>query len=226
MDTTAKPSQTIIVIFGAGEIAQIANFYFSQTEDFEVCAFVVDDEYAKEKDFCSKPLIGLSELAQKFPASSYDAFVAISYANMNRVRQSKFETLKKMGYNLVSYVSPQCTCYSKEIGENCFIFEDNTIQPYAQIGNNVTLWSGNHIGHHSKINDNCFITSHVVISGGVNVGVNCFIGVNASIRDHITIGDYTLIGAGALITKNTEPKSVYRGFRSEPLELTSDQMKI
>ena len=52
-----------------------------------------------------------------------------------------------------------------EIGENCFIFEDNTIQPFVKIGDDVVLWSGNHIGHHAEIGDHCFISSHVVISG-------------------------------------------------------------
>ena len=50
-------------------------------------------------------------------------------------------------------------------GDNCFILEDNTVQPFVTIGNNVTLWSGNHIGHDSVIEDDCFISSHVVVSG-------------------------------------------------------------
>ena len=51
------------------------------------------------------------------------------------------------------------------MGDNCFIFEDNTVQPFVTLGNNLVLWSGNHIGHHSTLRDHCFISSHVVISG-------------------------------------------------------------
>jgi SAM-dependent methyltransferase len=59
--------------------------------------------------------------------------------------------MKAQGYELASYISPKCTNYAKSIGNNCFIFEDNTLQPFVTIGNDVTLWSGNHIGHHSTV---------------------------------------------------------------------------
>ena len=34
---------------------------------------------------------------------------------------------------------------SAKIGENCFIFENQTIQNNVVIGDNVILWSSNHI---------------------------------------------------------------------------------
>lgn len=53
------------------------------------------------------------------------------------------------------------------IGDNCFIMENNVIQPFAQIGNDVTIWGGSIIGHGSVIKDHCFVAAHVVISGAV-----------------------------------------------------------
>ena len=98
-------------------------------------------------------------------------FVALSYAKLNAVRKEKYLAAKALGYRLASYVSPRATVLNDgRIGDNCFILEDNTIQPFVTIGNNVTLWSGNHIGHHSTIRDHCFIASHVVVSGGVEIG--------------------------------------------------------
>jgi acetyltransferase-like isoleucine patch superfamily enzyme len=110
--------------------------------------------------------------------------------------------------------------------ENCFVLEDNTVQPFVKIGNNVTLWSGNHIGHHSVIGDNTFITSHVVISGGVDVGRNCFIGVNATVHDHVRLADYTLVGAASLINKDTEPYGVYIGIPAEKSRVPSNRLKL
>ena len=128
-------------------------------------------------------------------------FVALSYARMNRVRAAKYQQMKALGYELVSYVSSRCSFLSQHPpGDNCFILEDNTVQPFVRIGSNVTLWSGNHIGHDSTIGDHCFISSHVVVSGHVQVAQGCFIGVNATLRDSISIAEYTLIGAGALVT--------------------------
>lgn len=214
-----------IVIFGAGDIAELAHFYFEKQGKFKVCAFVVDDEFCKETQFCRLPLVPLSRLTTEFPASQYGAFVAVSYAKMNRLREQKFLQLRTAGYEMVSYVSPHCTNFAAEIGQNCFILEDNTLQPFSKIGDNVTLWSGNHVGHHSQIKDNCFITSHVVISGGVTIERNSFIGVNSTLRDHITIGEFSMIGAGTLVTKNTEPRQVLRAPRSEVLDKTSDQLQ-
>jgi sugar O-acyltransferase (sialic acid O-acetyltransferase NeuD family) len=151
----------------------------------------------------------------------------MSYAKMNRVRAAKYEQMKAAGYRLVSYVSSRCSYLSESPpGDNCFILEDNTVQPFVRIGNNVTLWSGNHIGHDSTIEDHCFITSHVVVSGNVRVGTRSFIGVNATLRNSITIGPQTLIGAGAIIMKDTKPKEVYLPERAKLFQKSSDEIEL
>ena len=87
-------------------------------------------------------------------------FIAMGYKRLNRLRTKFFDSAEEKGYDLISYVSSKAFIWRNvEIGKNCFIFEDNTIQPFVNIGNNVTLWSGNHIGHHSIIEKNCFISS-------------------------------------------------------------------
>jgi sugar O-acyltransferase (sialic acid O-acetyltransferase NeuD family) len=215
-----------ILIFGAGEIAQLAHYYFTGDARENVAAFCTDKEYKKSDTFCGLPLVDLETAVEMFPPAKCRAFVAISYAKMNQVRELKYKTLKKQGYEFASYVSSKCTNLAQEIGENCFILEDNTLQPFSRIGNNVTLWSGNHIGHHSTIQDNCFITSHVVVSGGVVVESNSFIGVNATLRDHIVIGSHTLVSAGALILHNTEPHSVYKSERAKKHAKRSDEIDL
>ena len=123
---------------------------------------------------------------------------------MNRVRAAKYQQMKALGYELVSYVSSRCSFLSQHPpGDNCFILEDNTVQPFVRIGSDVTLWSGNHIGHDSTIGDHCFISSHVVVSGHVRMAQGCFIGVNATLRNSISIAEYTLVGAGALVVRRT-----------------------
>jgi UDP-3-O-[3-hydroxymyristoyl] glucosamine N-acyltransferase len=86
--------------------------------------------------------------------------------------------------------------------ENCFILEDNTIQPFASIGDNVTLWSGNHIGNHAIIENDVFMASQVVVSDGVRIGQGSFVGVNVTIRDHVSIGKQCIFGAVALVLKD------------------------
>jgi sugar O-acyltransferase (sialic acid O-acetyltransferase NeuD family) len=161
-----------------------------------------------------------------FPPESHDFFVALSYSKLNVVRKEKYLAVKMLGYRLASYISSRATVLNEHrIGENCFIFENNTIQPFVTIGNNVTLWSGNHIGHHSNIKDHCFIASHVVVSGGVDIGEQCFIGVNATLRDHIKIGEKCVIGAGALMLADAAPEGDYIGAATERSRVPSSRLR-
>lgn len=215
-----------LVIFGSGDIAQLAHYYFSNDSLYDVVAFTVDSEYKTVGEFCGLPLIAFSELKAFFSPQDVSVFVALSYSKLNAVRKQKYLAVKAMGYTLASYISSKATVLNQQdIGENCFILEDNTIQPFVKIGNNVTLWSGNHIGHHSIIRDHTFIASHIVVSGGVEIGEQCFIGVNATLRDHIQIGDRCVIGAGVLLLANAEADGVYKGTATERSALPSSGLR-
>jgi len=216
-----------LVIFGAGDIARLAHHYFTHDSPHEVAAFVVDRAFRQGDEFQGLPLIDAEDATERFSPRDYEVFVAMSYAKMNAVRAEKYASMKAAGYRLVSYVSSRCSYLSQTPpGDNCFILEDNTIQPFVTIGNNVTLWSGNHIGHDVTIEDHCFITSHVVVSGWVRIGTRSFIGVNATVRNSITIAAETLIGAGAIIMKNTRPKQVYMPERAKLFPKSSDEIDL
>lgn len=218
--------KTPLVIFGAGDIAQLAHFYFSSDSEYEVVAFTVDTAYLTEKTFCGLPIIAFEDVTKHFAPEQCDIFVALSYSNLNAVRKDKYLAAKALGYRLASFISSRATVLNESrIGENCFIFEDNTIQPFVTIGNNVTLWSGNHIGHHSSIKDHCFIASHVVVSGGVEIGEQCFIGVNATLRDHIKVGEKCVIGAGALLLDDAAPEGVYIGAATGRSKVPSTRLR-
>lgn len=215
-----------LVIFGAGDIAQLAHYYFSNDSEYEVAAFTVDAAYLKTHELFGLPVVPFEEVATAYPPDQHEFFIALSYSALNQVRKEKYLATRALGYRLASYVSSHATVLNDgRIGENCFILEDNTIQPFVCIGNNVTLWSGNHIGHHSTIHDHCFIASQVVVSGGVEIGEACFIGVNATLRDHITIGEKCIIGAGALLLADAEAEGVYIGSATERSRVPSSRLR-
>lgn len=217
-----------LVIFGAGDIARLAWYYFTHDSNHEVAAFTVDKIYRTDSAFLDLPLVDFELLTSLYPPSEYKMFVAMSYAKMNKVRAEKFKLAKESGYELVSYVSSRCSFLTDHpVGENCFILEDNTIQPFVKIGNDVTLWSGNHIGHDSVIDDHVFLASHIVVSGHCHIGSYCFLGVNATLRNGITIAPETLVGAGALIMKDTVGRGVYVPQRTDALaDKTSDHINL
>jgi sugar O-acyltransferase (sialic acid O-acetyltransferase NeuD family) len=216
-----------LVIFGAGDIARLAHYYFTRDSQHEVAAFTVDEKYRQADTFLDLPLAPFEKLVQHYPPQDYKMFVALSYARMNKLRAEKYHQAKDNGYELVSYVSSRCSFLTDHpVGDNCFILEDNTIQPFVKIGNDVTLWSGNHIGHDAVIEDHCFLASHIVVSGYVRIRNNCFIGVNATLRNSITIAPETLIGAGAVIMKDTVEKGVYLPQRAELFKKQSDEIEL
>lgn len=216
-----------LVIVGNTSNARLARYYFDIDSDYEVAAFAVNKEYVKEESFEGLPLTALEDIEKNYPVSEYELFIAVGYTDMNKIREKLYYYCKEKGYTFANYISSRCSFLTQfPTGDNCFILEDNTIQPYVRIGNNVVLWSGNHIGHDVKIEDHNFISSHVVISGFVTVKRNCFIGVNATLRDAITIAPETLIAAGAIIMKDTEEKGVYLPARSTMFDKKSDEIKI
>jgi sugar O-acyltransferase (sialic acid O-acetyltransferase NeuD family) len=201
-----------VIIVGDGSFAQIAFEYFNYDSPYEVVAFAVEKNFRTRNELFGVPVVDFETLESYFSTENHELFVAITYLQLNRVRTRLYLEAKAKGYKLATYISSQAFCWRNvKIGENVFIFEDNTIQPFVEIGNNVILWSGNHIGHHSIIKDNCFISSHVVISGHCEIEANCFIGVNATISNNLKIAEDDLIGLGCVLNRSTEENKVYMG---------------
>ena len=199
-----------LVLFGAGDFAEIAAYYFERDSQYTVKAFTVDAAHLKEPTLGGKPVIPFEEITAHYPVETTKIFVALGFSKLNKLRADKFFAAKAKGYSLASYCSSRISALEPlELQENTFIFEDNTIQPFVKIGANVIVWSGNHIGHHASIGDHCFVTSHVCIAGRASIGEYCFLGINATIRDNITIGSRSIIGAGALIMADAEEESVF-----------------
>lgn len=200
-----------LVIVGSGETGLIAYEYFQFDSEYEVIAFSVNEQYIVEKTVNSLPVVPFETLEKNYSPKDYEVYVAISSGKLNRNRRKVYNEAKNKGYKCASYISSKAFVWRNvEVGDNCFIFEDNTLQPFVKIGNNVTLWSGNHIGHNTDIKDNCFISSHCVISGFCEVGENSFLGVNCTVENNIKIAKDNFIGAGALIQKNTNEKDFYQ----------------
>ncbi len=201
-----------LIIVGDSAFAEIAYEYFTHDSPYEVVAFCVEKEFLSKETLFGLPVVAMEDVEQHYPTKSHDFYAALVYSQMNRLRTRLYLAMKAKCYSPASYVSSRAFVWPNvELGEHCFIFEDNTVQPFVKIGSNVVLWSGNHIGHHSTVADNCFISSHVVVSGFCHVGANCFIGVNATFGNNLTVGDDCLIGSGALIARDVPDDTLVKG---------------
>ncbi len=205
-----------LIIIGNSAFAEVAFEYFTHDSDYNVVAFSVNQQFLTKEELLGLPVVALENLSEMYPPEEYDVFTALTYGRMNRNRTDLYLKLKALGYKFATYKSSRAFIWKNvEIGENCFIFENNVVQPFSQIGNNTIIWSGNHIGHHSVIGNNVFISSHVVISGYVTVKDSCFLGVNSTISNNVTIEEDTWVGPGITIMKNTSPDSLFKPLASE-----------
>ena len=201
-----------LVIFGTGELALLAHYYFSNDSRRTVAAFTVDKALLQQESLMELPVVAFEALEIGYPPDQYDLFIAIGYTRLNEARAEKFQDARARGYALATYISSRCTHYPDLIiGDNCFVMEGNILQPFVKIGDDVIIWSGSVISHHANIGDHCFIAAQSVISGKVDIGPYCFVGVNATLRENIVLARNTIVGAGALILESTEENQSYLG---------------
>ena len=211
-----------LVIVGDSAFAEIAREYFDIDSHYEVVGFAVEAAYLKRSELHGLPVVPFEELERHFPAGEHDVFVATVYTQLNRLRTRLAQAVKARGYRLASFVSPRAFVWRNvKLGEHCFVFEDNTLQPFVTIGDNVVLWSGNHIGHHSVIESNCFVASHVVISGFCIVGANSFLGVNATLANNIKVGRDNWVGPNTALMKDTPDGALFKTEQPEPARISA-----
>jgi sugar O-acyltransferase (sialic acid O-acetyltransferase NeuD family) len=208
-----------LIIVGDSAFAEIAYEYFTHDSNYEVVAFTVESEFLKRTELFGLPVVPFETVQDSYRPTEHYFFASNVYTQLNQLRTRLYREAKQKGYSPASYISPHAFVWRNvEIGEHCFIFENNVLQPFSRIGDNVILWSGNHIGHHSTIKDHCFISSHVVVSGFVEIGESCFVGVNTTMANNISIGDRCLIGAGALVLTNVPDNQTVVGLWKKKAE--------
>lgn len=216
--------QKKLVIVGDSAFAEVAYECFTHDSPYEVVGFAVESAYLSKQELFGLPVVALEKVEQHFSPAEVEFYAALVYSQLNRLRTRLYHAMKDKGYQPASYISSRAfVWHNVKLGEHCFVFEDNTLQPFAAIGNNVVLWSGNHIGHHSVIDDNCFISSHVVVSGFCHVGRNTFIGVNAALANNVNVAEDNWIGVGAAISQDTQPDSLFKSVQAETAKVSASR---
>lgn len=216
-----------LVIFGIGDFARLAHHYFTRDTNHEVVAFTVDPAYRQVGTYQGLRLISFDEIQRQCPPDEFLMFVAIGYTRMNQLRGERCTQARELGYTLVSYVSSRCSVLTDEpIGDNCFLLENATVQPFARIGDGVILWAASCVAHDSIVEDYCYLAPGAVVSGFTRVGAYSFIGANAAVGDHVDVAPRTLIGAGAAVTKATCESGVYVPSRAVLLPKRSDEITL
>ena len=117
-----------LIIFGDKSYAEIVHEYFTHDSHYEVVAFTTEKTYLTKSSFCDLPVVAFEDVSDLYPPAEYDIHIAIVYGQLNRIREKICAAAKVKGYSLASYISSRSFIWHNvKIGENVFIFEDNTI---------------------------------------------------------------------------------------------------
>jgi sugar O-acyltransferase (sialic acid O-acetyltransferase NeuD family) len=198
-----------LVLFGTGRGADVAYRFLTRDSDHEVCGFATDRAYLTHRTFHGLPVVAFEDIETAFPPDAFHMLILLGYQGMNSLRAEKYFQAKQKGYRLASYVcSDLFQAQDLQIGENCFILDNQSISLDVHIGNNVVMWSSNHIGDLTRIEDHAWISSHVTIAAEVVVKEACFVGIGAKVSNNVTLGARSFVGANALVTSDTAADSV------------------
>lgn len=187
-----------------------------------VRAVVVDDEHATAATWRGLPLVPWSALPGRFGPDDHEAFVAVGYHDMNRLRLSRMEMLRALGYRLISHVGPG-GWGDVEVGENVFVMEGRSLQPGVRLGDGATVFAGANVGHHSVVGAGAWITSGVSIGGHAELGDRVFLGLGATIGHRVVLGEGAFGGAGAVVPRSIGPNEVHLAAAAQKGALDADR---
>jgi sugar O-acyltransferase (sialic acid O-acetyltransferase NeuD family) len=199
-----------VVVFGAGRGADVAYRYLTRDSEHEVVGFTVDASYLSSEEFRGLPVVPFEDVESRFPPDDYRMFIVLGYQDMNHLRAQKYNDAKGRGYRFVSYAASDIfRIEDLDVGENCFLLDNQSINLDVKIGDNVVMWSSNHIGDMTVIEDHCWISSHCTVAANVVVKEHSFLGIGATVSNHVVVEPESFVGADVLITENTKPSGVY-----------------
>lgn len=214
-----------LVVFGAGQIADVARVYIDACGPDRIVGFTVDAARREADMFAGRPLVSWENLERRFPPNRVKLLGPLSFRRLNDLRKARYEEGKARGYSFATFVHPSCSNHASKIGENCFILENNTLQPFVTIGENVIMWSNNHVGHHSTIGEHCFLSSQIGLSSNVVIGPGCFLSGQVGVEYGVTIGAGSYLGTCTFIARDLPPESVVRAAPSPVAPYSSRRLK-
>ena len=212
--------QKKLIIYGVGRYAEYVRYVFDHDSNFKVIGYCIETSFLEKKEFDSLPLYPFEELNKHFSSKSVALFIAVGH---NSIRKRIYEESVRKGFSLPNYVSSKAITWANlKIGNNCFIGEGSTIQPFVEIEDNCILFAAN-IGHHSRIGKNVLVSA-MTMGGNVEVGDNCFLGMNSTIAQNVKVGENTIIGMGCSIGVNTASNSVYSAKGTSKRKVSYDEV--
>ena len=214
-----------VVIYGNGQVAELAMTRFVTDSPYRVVGFTVDGAFIREALLHGLPVVPFEEAERHFPPDRVRMFVAVGPTQCNRIRAERFAQARARGYRFVGYISSRAfVARDAQLGENVSIGEGTIVHPFVRLGDNVHVGTASVISHHCALGDHSFLAVGCLLAGNVKVGARSFLGARATVRDHVTIGEASVVGTGVTVLRNVAPSSVL--VVPEPVLLPVDSASV
>ncbi|MED4534115.1 acyltransferase [Metabacillus fastidiosus] len=125
-----------------------------------------------------------------------------------------------------------------EIGPECIVGRGVTIENYVKIGRRVKMQSNAYITAYTTLEDFVFIAPCVATTNdnfmgrteerfdkikGATVKKGARVGGASILLPGVVIEEETFVAAGAIVTKDTEPKTVVKGFPAKKVRMVEER---
>jgi sugar O-acyltransferase (sialic acid O-acetyltransferase NeuD family) len=207
-----------VILFGISDLAKILYILSQNMDDVNVIAFMADDEYYSDTEFCGLPVWKSSTINAEM-TEKYDFLLCVGYKNM-RSRKIIFDKLQKKGCRFINFIYPTVTVLPEvKMGENNIFLSNVMIENNVEIGNNNIFWSQALICHNGTIGNHNFFAPRTAFAGNCVIGDLCFFGVTSFAINNLKISDETYLIAGSGLFKDTEKHTRYGGNPAKKIDM-------
>ena len=185
--------EKILLIGGGGHCRSVIDVI--ELEDKYEIAGIVDKKELIGQEVLGYKVVGCDDDLEDFFGRYKYAIVTVGQIKSNSLRVKLFDTLKNIGYELPTIISPLAyvSKHSKVEG-GTVIMHHALVNADVQIGKNCIINTKALVEHDAIVKDNCHISTGAIINGGVLVEENSFIGSNATTKEYIEIKGFVKAG--------------------------------
>jgi sugar O-acyltransferase (sialic acid O-acetyltransferase NeuD family) len=116
-----------------------------------------------------------------------NAVITMGHIKSNTLRVKLFETVKQIGYELPTIISPLAY-----------------VSRHAQISPGTVVMHQALVNANAKIGDNCIINTKALIEHDVSIGNHCHIATAAVINGGVVVRDNTFVGSNSVVVQEAQ----------------------
>lgn len=198
-------------IFGAGDLARLAKFFFEKDARQAVMGFIVDDAFASDPSDEYGRVVPWSDYVAAVPPETATIFPAVGYKSM-RAREIVYDKISRAKFRMCNLLCGSAIIAGDvSLGYGNFIMPGVVIEPGVVVGNNNVFWSNSVSCHNSLIGNHSFIAANSVVGGRSRIGNRCFVGFSSVVAQDVSVCDDVLLGANSFLKDGADSAGVYLG---------------